>query len=69
VRHYEYGLGREVQEAAARMGQGTMAVATDHLGWRDDAAGAVEGRGHQAVGAVARARPGIQDSGGNSDDS
>jgi hypothetical protein len=43
VRHYEYGLGREIQEAAARTCPGTTAVATDHLWWRYDAAGAVEG--------------------------
>jgi hypothetical protein len=43
VRHYEYWLGRKVQEAAARMCQGTTAVATDHLWWRYDAAGAVLG--------------------------
>ena len=43
MRHYEYWLGREVQEAAERMCQGTTAVAKDHRWWRDDAAGAVLG--------------------------
>ena len=43
MRDYENWLGREVQEAAARMCQGTTAVAKDHLWWRYDAAGAVPG--------------------------